>query len=300
MLSSYPSIYALGHRYIADLFKGPVTIEEKVDGSQFSFGVDENGNIFMRSKGSELHLGAVEKMFNKAAETVVRIARNLRPGWVYRGEYLQKPKHNVLAYDRVPNGNIILFDIMTGPEVYLSHAEKQVEAESLGLECVPCFFEGVWDREAATVTQFFDRISILGGQKIEGVVVKNYNQFTVDKKIMIGKFVCAEFKEIHRKEWKKENPTPVDIVEHIASELATPARWRKAVLHLREAGKITDTPQDIGPLLAEIKADVEKEEVDAIKNALYKHFGPQIMRQSTKGFPEWYKAELGIITQTPA
>lgn len=33
---SYPSIYALGHRAIVDLLKGPVFIEEKIDGSQFS------------------------------------------------------------------------------------------------------------------------------------------------------------------------------------------------------------------------------------------------------------------------
>lgn len=40
---SYPSIYNLGHRYIADLLTVPVIVEEKIDGSQFSFGLDEEG-----------------------------------------------------------------------------------------------------------------------------------------------------------------------------------------------------------------------------------------------------------------
>jgi len=35
-LGSYPSIYNLGHRYLGDLLDGPVVVEEKVDGSQFS------------------------------------------------------------------------------------------------------------------------------------------------------------------------------------------------------------------------------------------------------------------------
>jgi ATP-dependent RNA circularization protein (DNA/RNA ligase family) len=39
MILSYPSIYALGHRAIRELFDGPVVVEEKIDGSQFSFGV---------------------------------------------------------------------------------------------------------------------------------------------------------------------------------------------------------------------------------------------------------------------
>jgi len=36
-LNSYPSIYNLGHHAIATLLDAPVLVEEKVDGSQFSF-----------------------------------------------------------------------------------------------------------------------------------------------------------------------------------------------------------------------------------------------------------------------
>jgi len=45
----YCQIYNLGHRAIADLLRGPVIIEEKIDGSQFSFGLftspDDSGTI---------------------------------------------------------------------------------------------------------------------------------------------------------------------------------------------------------------------------------------------------------------
>ena len=35
---SYPQIYNLGHKAIAGIFDDDVLIEEKIDGSQFSFG----------------------------------------------------------------------------------------------------------------------------------------------------------------------------------------------------------------------------------------------------------------------
>ena len=38
-ISSYPKIYSLGHAAILDLLDGRVIVEEKVDGSQFSFGL---------------------------------------------------------------------------------------------------------------------------------------------------------------------------------------------------------------------------------------------------------------------
>src|SRR6185436_8702149 len=289
-LSSYPSIYALGHRNIADLFDGPVTVEEKIDGSQFSM-ARVNGELVCRSKGQQIIVGAPEKMFAAAVETAQKL--DLREGWVYRCEYLKSPKHNTLAYSRIPTDHLILFDVMTSYETYLSVVEKHTEAARLGLECVKCFQYG--ETCVDNLREFMGRESILGGCKIEGVVVKNYARFGIDKKILIGKFVSAEFKEKHQHAWKKSNPGPADVVEHIISELKTDARWRKAVQHLRDAGKLTGTPTDIGPLLIELGTDTEREESNAIKEALFKHFWPQIRRGIASGFPEFYKKEIGIV-----
>jgi hypothetical protein len=38
-LRSYSSPFNLGHKALEDLFDGTVTVQEKIDGSQFSFGV---------------------------------------------------------------------------------------------------------------------------------------------------------------------------------------------------------------------------------------------------------------------
>lgn len=290
---SYPTIFNLGHRYIGDLLTVPVIIEEKVDGSQFSFGVTESGEVMARSKGVVMDINAPEKMFSKAIDTVRELAPILVPGWTYRGEYFQKPKHNVLAYDRVPIKNIILFDIHRGEEDYLSYDEKATEAKRLGLEVAPKLYDGILP-DISILGGLLDRESVLGGQKIEGVVIKQRTptMFGQDKKALIGKYVSAAFKEVHKGEWRTQNPTPGDIALEIGTALKTPARWNKAVIHLRERGLIQDAPQDIGLLVKEVPADILKDMEEEIKQRLFDQAWPKIRRIATNGLPEWYKEQL--------
>lgn len=289
---SYPSSFAIGHRAIADLLLDPVTVEEKVDGSQFSFGlfnVDGDMQLRARSKGAQLNLVAPESMFAEACEVVKALP--LREGWTYRAEYLKKPKHNALAYGRIPKNHLIIFDINCGHEAYLSYADKRAEAERLELEVVPLIYSGL----ISNVEQFramLDHPSILGGQKIEGVVIKNYSRFGADKKILVGKFVSEFFKEMHVVEWKDANPTSKDIVGIITESLRTPARWQKAVQHLTEAGVIEGSPRDIGVLIKEIQEDVGRECAADISDKLYQWACKHIFRGVVRGFPEWYKERL--------
>ena len=110
-IHSYPSVYAIGHKAISNLFVGPVVVEEKVDGSQFSMALLD-GVLVCRSKGAQLVVDAPEKMFQRAVD----VARSLQltPGWVYRCEFLGKPKHNTLAYARIPERHLIVFDVCSG------------------------------------------------------------------------------------------------------------------------------------------------------------------------------------------
>jgi len=290
---SYPSIFALGHRALTELFLDDVLVEEKVDGSQFSFGLfdHEDGErvLHCRSKGAQLNLVAPEKMFVKAVEVAKSLP--LHVGWTYRAEYLQKPKHNALAYDRVPEKHLIVFDINSGHEEYLSYADKSAECARLGLEVVQLVFEGVIEN-VEHFRSMIDRTSALGGQKVEGVVVKNYKRFGPDKKVLLGKFVSESFKEVHAAEWKASNPTRTDIVERLIDTLRTPARWNKAVQHLRERGQIEDSPRDIGLLIKEAQTDIEKECMELIAEKLAEWALPQIRRGVVRGLPERYKEQL--------
>lgn len=297
-LNSYPSIYNFGHRAVADLLVGPVYVQEKVDGSQFSFGIAPDPTtgemvVLTKSKGATVYRETADKLFKSAVEYVHSIKDSLTPGYTYRGEVLCRPKHNTLAYDRVPRHNLVIFDINTSEETYLAYSEVIVEATRLDLEVVPLLHAGEV-KSADELRAFLEKDSFLGGQKIEGVVVKpiGYQLFGIDKKALMGKFVSELFKEVHGGEWRKNNPNQNEIVEKVALMFKTPARWNKSIQHLREAGQITDSPQDIGKLMKEINVDTLKECETEIKEELFKAAWPKIARIITAGFPEYYKQQL--------
>lgn len=287
---SYPKIFAVGHRGIANIFLDPVMVEEKLDGSQFSFGVF-NGELKCRSKGAQLVIDEPEKMFALGVEAVKELAPLLKEGWTYRGEYFQKPKHNTLAYERIPEKHVMIFDINTGLETYLNHDERLEECRRLGLECVPVFYRGMVTAPEQ-FKEFLNCTSVLGGQRIEGVVVKNHTRFGIDGRAMMGKFVSELFKEVHNGEWRSQNPTNSDIIDKLIFAYRTPARWSKAVQRLRESGQADNSPKDIGALLKSINLDVLDECADDIKQRLFDYAWPKIARGITAGFPNWFKEKL--------
>lgn len=287
---SYPKIFNLGHAQIRDLLDGHVIVEEKVDGSQFSFGIF-NGVLKCKSKNQEIIIDAPEKMFNLAIESVKSIQHLLKDGYTYRAEYLKNPKHNALAYDRIPNKHLIIFDVSPSQEVYLSREEKEIEATRLGLEVVPVIFMGKV-KDAHQIFSMIDRVSILGGQKIEGVVIKDYTKFGADKKVLLGKHVSEAFKEVHKHDWVKTNPSKNDLLVVLCEEYRSKARWNKAIQHLKEAGKLENSPKDISSLIGEVQKDIADECEQEIKEKLYKWAVPHIKRKSVAGLPEWYKEKL--------
>lgn len=300
----------MGHRAIKDLLLREVNVEEKVDGSQFSFGLVkfEGGNtggspygtvngadydLCVRSKGAVMVTDAPEKMFTQAVQAVKNVQDKLTPGWTYRAEYLARPKHNSLAYDRIPTNHLIIFDIQTSASEFLSYEAKAKEAQRLGFEVVPLLYSGIV-KEIADFRSLLDTVSVLGGQKIEGVVVKpkDYDLWGEDKKVLMGKFVSEAFKEVHRKAWAESNPSNKDVIEQVADKYCTPARWNKAIQHLREAGTLLDDVKDIGPIMKEVPEDVLSECADEIKEELFKYAWPHIRRGLTRGLPIWYKDQL--------
>jgi len=289
-LRSYSSPLNLGHKHLDHLFDGPVVVQEKIDGSQFSFGA-LNGELRCRSRRMPIELEA-PGMFSKAVEVVKSLHEKnlLIDGWTYRGEYLSKPKHNTLPYDRVPNGHIILFDIDAGYEDYLSPEMLTSSACALDLESVPTWLiekQPTLDE----INIWLEEPSILGGM-MEGIVIKNYAQLGADHKTLMGKYVSSIFKESHSKDWKKRNAGKTDIMMQLVEMYLSQARWQKSVQHRDEAGDLLHAPQDIGPLLRDIQEDIKTECADEIKTILFNHYWKDLSRKLTQGFPEWYKEKL--------
>lgn len=301
-MNTYSSIFHVGHRGLgADFMTLPLYVQEKVDGSQLSFQRTATNELLVRSRGQEFSIDAPPTMFKLACLTIQRIADKLTPGWVYRGEYLNKPKHNTLAYDRTPSGGIILFDIAVDEqENYLGPNEVYLEALRLGLETVPML--GVFQQGISSLLvldEFLKRESVLGGQKIEGVVIKQLPgdgramRFDYQsKKLVVAKYVSEAFKEIHGKEWKKSNPQGGDILEQLSARYRTEARWNKAIQRLRDEERLTGTVKDIGPFIHAIQADLDKEVREDASDILLAWAWPHIQRGGVKGAAEYFKTQL--------
>lgn len=291
MITAYPKIFALGTDFIRDIFQEPVEITEKIDGSQFAFG-RVNGQVWMRSKGAQLYSENPEKMFAQGIAYVQQIQDRLPDGMVFYAEYLKAPKHNTLKYERVPKNNLILFGAMHISQKF--HLNTLEYAEMLNIEHVPVIHYGKIESMSELVG-ILDRESILGGAKIEGVVVKNFErQFLLGGQpmsIMAGKFVSESFKEVHRERWGAEEKGK-SRMEVFFESFRTQARWEKAVQHLAERGELGNEPRDIGKLFKEVHQDIEGEEIETVKEFLWKEFSGELKRKATGGMAEWYKSRL--------
>lgn len=296
MISSYGKVLAVGSKYHQNFFDDRVVIQEKIDGSQFSFAM-RNGELHCRSKNKGIVVDCPDNMFSDAVETVKELFEQglLRDGWIYRGEYLQKPKHNALCYDRIPEKHIILFDVERNPGTgdYLTPPELEREAKLLGLESVPCFWDDFAPKDYNLfLRQFLERTSVLGGQKVEGVVVKNYTRPDIDGKLLKCKLVSDDFKEVHKVTWGESNPGRGDRIQSIITAYRQPTRWNKAIQHMAEDGVLTESPKDIGQLMKGVQYDIKVECKEEIKELLWEAFSKDIVRGCTAGLPEWYKRRL--------
>lgn len=301
----YPKVLTYGSRYTENALNGPVSVEEKIDGSQVKFGINADRSLVMESHHSQLFhetKGQFETFIQRAEESYDRLLtimdnEHLDAIYIY-GEFLEKPKHNTLHYGRVPDGNIMIFDVAIVMNDNIDWATRPLMQEiagSLGLELVPQFYYGLisQDELGGLLGQYLERESVLGKEKIEGIVIKNY-----EEKISIGshiwplfvKVVNDRFKERHGKEWKKNSGKSQ--LEAFIDSFCAEGRWAKAVQHLQEQNALERSPKDIGPLIAEIARDIEEEEEDNIKDFLYQLYIKDIRRAATRGFAEWYKQKL--------
>jgi hypothetical protein len=291
MISAFPKIFTLGQKYITNIFDDEVEISEKIDGSQFSWGKIK-GQLYCRSKGAIQELDCPDKLFSLAVDYIKIIANKLPDDIIFYGEYLQKPHHNVLSYERTPKNNIILFGACKMDKTFIEDYKQY--ANLLDLETVPIIFKGKISNfdELKILLQ---TVSILGKSKVEGLVIKNYKKDLMLGgqiiPLMCGKYVSEEFKEVHKSNWSREH-TGKGKWDVYKDSFQTEARWLKAIFYLRDSGKLDNSPKDIGNLMKRVNIDIEEEEKENIKDFLWKEFGREILKHSTRGLPEFYKEYL--------
>ena len=292
----WSKIFALGDTHTDGLFSNPISVTEKVDGSQFNFGVHPEHGLMFLTKGSTVHLGDNNKLFAPAVQYVHSVESRLKEGYTYHGETLSGPRQNTLVYDHPPTNHIALYGVTKpdGSQVS-SHDELSLIAMFLGIDVVPEFFHGVIDPQEIDkkLAEWLDRESYLGKEKIEGVVLKNYHQERFIGGVLVpliqAKYVSERFKERHKVAWPDNNKSPLVKIGEI---VRTEARWMKAIQKLKESGEYVGAPKDIGGLMKNLHIDIEEEDKEHIKEQLWSAFSKDIKRAATRGFPEWYKEWL--------
>ena len=87
-----------------------------------------------------------------------------------------------------------------GEEIYLPYDQVVIEAARLDLEVVPLLFIGKVE-SAEQLKAFLETQSFLGGQKIEGVVVKpvDYNHFGYKK----SPYGQVRVRSLQRNPWRR-------------------------------------------------------------------------------------------------
>jgi len=174
----YPKIFSIGQVYIKDIFTEDVNISEKIDGSQMAW-AKIGGQLLMRSKGAMLYKEKPEKMFKEGMDYLISIEDRIPENLIFYTEYLQKPRHNTVKYNRIPKNYFALFGVIDVSDK--CYPDIEVYANMLDIDYVPTIYEGPISN-AGELFPMLERESVLGGANIEGVVVKNKGGYSVNER----------------------------------------------------------------------------------------------------------------------
>ena len=295
MIKAFPKIFAVGQRYVQDIFEDEVEVTEKIDGSQFSVAKIDNELIF-RSRGRIQQQDCPDKLFKEGIDYLLSVKDKIPNDTQFYMEYLKKSNHNVLSYGRIPKNHFVLFGVYFFKEDrFLSKSQMLSSyADMIDIESVPVLFKGKIEN-FEELKKMLQTTSFLGKSKIEGIVIKNYHKDLMLGghiiPIMCAKYVSEEFKEVHDKNWKREK-TVKGRWETFKEKYQTEARWLKSLFYLRDNGELEESPKDIGKLMKRVNLDITEECKEEICEFLWKEFSRELLRQSTKGLAEWYKEYL--------
>ena len=283
----YPSIKRLGHDDNKEILEYPedtLVIEEKVDGGNGSFWLDEDGAICHGSRNRDLTSAEDEKTFSKQRGTLMRLleGKTINPDYIYYCEWMAK---HTINYTDAPD--VIGLDIRVkhsmgeeGPGLFLGRDSREQEFERLGIENTPIVWRGkVVELKKINVNELISKSKYYDG-KMEGVVLKNYcRKATYDNHQLYAKIVADEFKENNKAVFgnvRQKNSDTSKIVE----QYVTDARIRKTIeKEINENGKTLELKL-MSVVPTNVIKDILKEEYgDIFKN--YNFIDFKEMKQKT-------------------
>lgn len=277
MIAGYGKIYGIDDDRSGLVAGMPVVVQEKYDGSQVAWGVVD-GALCVRSRHGSLDLAQPPPLYVATCDTLRASA--WEEGYTYYGEALRGKRHNRLAYDRAPRGNVVLWDVWSEVFGYLPRTNFALLPGANVVEHAQVLWEGPYDRahvlRLATTSE-----SSLGG-RLEGVVVKSLDGGAR------GKWVNADFRET-----AVVRQPRADAVSTVVTELATDARFDKAAQRLVERNELRGSVEDIPALLREVARDYDEEAVcREVAQRLYALHERDVRSRLAAAAARWYRARL--------
>ena len=232
----YPEIERLGSEDNKDILnygEDTIVIEEKVDGGNGSFWLEEDG-IHFGSRNRDLTLCNDDKIFAKQQIDLRELLedKKLNSDYIYYIEWMAK---HTINYTKAPE--FIGLDIRLKHSkvenefgLFIGRESREKEFERLGIENVPLVWRGTVTElkklnimELIPPSKYYDGIS-------EGIVIKNYcRKHPNGNHQLYAKVVRDEFKEDNKAVFGSVRQKNSD-TSKIIQEFCTDARIRKAIL----------------------------------------------------------------------
>ena len=260
----YPKIRRVGHEKTRGILDDPtdfVVIQEKVDGSNFRFWL-EDGEIRFGSRRVDY---VDEKNYEEWAKAIEYIKskvnpEDLREDFIYVGEFIRP---HTVQYDFDSAPPFVGFDILnrwTGDIIH--YLISYAEFDSLGLPFINTYFVG----EAGLITDVLieelkKKKSAYGAEVQEGVVLKNYSRN------IFAKSVNPEFLEDFKKKFGDKVKPKMTAEAKVVERFITPARVKKIITQIYE-DKGSVSAEDIPQILRDTVNDMLEEEILTIANEM--------------------------------
>lgn len=234
--TKYKKIFQLGYEENEDIFKDKeddIYIQEKVDGANFRFYVNKDGQLIFGSRGQEID----EKSNDK--KNFMRCLNHIREklkgkhlkkfrGYIFYGECMTK---HTIGYDWDTVPPFLGFDILDTKNDHFLPVETMYEIyKDLGLSTVP-LIKIVKAGELKEITDDdVPKSKYYGGQS-EGIVFKN------PAKQIYAKYVRAAFKEKNKEEFGRSKKHTTTDEDYFTAIYCTNARIEKVVWKLTDEGQ---------------------------------------------------------------
>ena len=259
-MKKYDKIKRLGHyenESLLDFVNDEIIIEEKIDGSNFRFWL-EDGEIKFGSRNVS-YLEKDNKQFKKCINYLLdRLSPNdLDEDLIYIGEFATP---HTIQYDWENTPHFIGFDILvktTGRPLDWKVTKRKFA--QLNLEFVPVLWFGDTKHfEDLELDKLLEKSQYRDG-KPEGVVIKNYNRVNEYERPLFAKVVNEHFEE-KKKTFQPKNAGSKDTARVVA-QYVTKARVRKIINKMvSEEGRELSRSL-MGDLIHRVISDTLEEEI---------------------------------------